>query len=195
MPLQKSSGSIYYTCRTILGNKSSSFECSLHKSKNDSGEICECKLRTSLKENAAGYSNKFQTLDLLVSRRNFCPCIRYRNSSQSIHVQSHLKESEDSGVSSRKCDMSSNTQCELSAIEKCEGSTQIKDEVSCSCSDSSKRYPIIDANLASSFKRLIRTSNSYSYSYNQSICDLNNSRNDSPSKLIQKPFKRPCYIQ
>lgn len=54
----------------------------------------------------------------------------------------HIKETEDSGVSSRKSDSSANTHCELSSIEK-EGNlshNHIRDDYSCLCSDLSKRY-------------------------------------------------------
>lgn len=53
----------------------------------------------------------------------------------------NAKENEDSGVCSRKGDLSTNIQCELSAIEKYENlsNNHIKDDCSCSCSDLSKR--------------------------------------------------------
>lgn len=54
----------------------------------------------------------------------------------------HLKEIEDSGVSSRKSDISANAHHELSSIEKEENMSHnhIKDDYSCMCLDLSKRF-------------------------------------------------------
>lgn len=57
-----------------------------------------------------------------------------------MHIHQLTKETEDSGVGSRKSDLSSNIQCELSAIEKYDNlSGQSKDDYSGICSNLSKR--------------------------------------------------------
>lgn len=71
---QKDSSSAYYTCNSILGNKSSSFECSIHKGKSGSRIYCDCnmKARSQLmdKENSSDCSSKFQSLNSIVSNQN-----------------------------------------------------------------------------------------------------------------------------
>lgn len=54
-----------------------------------------------------------------------------------MRFQRHLKENEDSGISSIR----SNNQCELSAIEKCDNlsTNPTKDDTNSSCSNVSKR--------------------------------------------------------
>lgn len=85
--------------------------------------------------------------------------------------QQHLKENEDSGISSIR----SSNQCELSAIEKFENMSQhqVKEDSTCSCTNENKSC------------NNINTSN-----------DMSKIPEPSLSKFIQKSsFKRPCFVQ
>lgn len=107
--------SSYYTCSSSIGNRTSSCDCSSIDKSFKHGE------------------------------QKFCNYLQNNTENQFRSIKNHInlmtKENEDSGVSSRKSDLSPNIHCELSAIEQYENNSHLnlKEDSSDNYSDLSKR--------------------------------------------------------